>query len=61
MICNKFLLCVVVLVACCNSLSRAQNEDALRDIQLGMAGLKEAGQDPALLAQLFRDMQVCDT
>uniref|UniRef100_A0A7S2EJ90 STI1 domain-containing protein n=1 Tax=Trieres chinensis TaxID=1514140 RepID=A0A7S2EJ90_TRICV len=31
--------------------------DALYDVNLGMAGLKHASKDPALLAQLFQDMQ----
>jgi hypothetical protein len=34
-------------------------EDALRDMKIGMAGIQQAGDDPALLAQLMRDMQVC--
>jgi len=32
--------------------------DAIRDIQLGMAGMKQAAQDPVLLAQLVQDLQV---
>ena len=52
------ILCFIALQALCFSLASAQQDDALRDIQLGMAGLKEAGGNPALLAQLFRDMQV---
>jgi hypothetical protein len=35
--------------------------DAMEDIQVGMQGLKEAVKDPALLAQLIRDMQVIIT
>jgi hypothetical protein len=31
---------------------------ALRDMQAGMAGLKEASNNPAMLAQLMRDLQV---
>ena len=40
----------------------AQEEDpqaeALRTMQIGMQGLMQAGQDPALLAQLMQDLQV---
>ena len=32
-----------------------------RDVQMGMQGLMEAGQNPELLAQLFQDMQVRTT
>ena len=42
--------------------ARKNDEDttaqALLDLQAGMAGLKEATQNPALLAQLMRDLQV---
>jgi len=33
------------------------DEDALRDLQVGMAGLQEAAKNPALLAQLLQDLQ----
>lgn len=33
-------------------------DDSLRDIQVGMQGLAEAAKDPAVLAQLMKDMQV---
>jgi hypothetical protein len=46
----SFLLLVVAFCAA--------QRDAMEDIQLGMQGLKEAVKDPALLAQLIRDMQV---
>lgn len=35
-----------------------ETAQAIRDLQVGMAGLKEASQNPALLAQLMRDLQV---
>jgi hypothetical protein len=35
-----------------------EEEKAARDLQIGMQGLKQAGSDPALLAQLMRDLQV---
>jgi len=37
---------------------RDPQADAIRDIQLGMAGMKQATQDPVLLAQLVQDLQV---
>lgn len=37
-----------------------QEDQALNDLYAGMAGLKEAAQNPALLAQLMRDLQVRD-
>lgn len=49
-----FLVCVSLLAA---PLCFAQ-EDAERNIMMGMQGLAEAAKDPALLAQLVRDMQV---
>ena len=36
----------------------AAQDGTLRDIQLGMQGIMEAGKDPEALAQLMRDMQV---
>jgi hypothetical protein len=37
----------------------AQNrENALKDMHIGMQGLQQAGEDPAMLAQLMQDMQV---
>jgi hypothetical protein len=36
-------------------------DDALRDVQLGMQGWAQASKDPELLAQLMQDMQVCKT
>mmetsp|Transcript_19847 Transcript_19847/g.27545 ORF Transcript_19847/g.27545 Transcript_19847/m.27545 type:complete len:199 (-) Transcript_19847:176-772(-) len=35
----------------------AQEDDALRNMQMGMAGLQQAAKDPALLAQLMQDLQ----
>jgi hypothetical protein len=39
----------------------AQNKeaDAMRDLQLGLQGIQEAAKNPALLAQLMQDLQVC--
>jgi hypothetical protein len=34
------------------------DDESLRDLQIGMQGLKEAAQNPALLAQLMQDLQV---
>jgi hypothetical protein len=32
---------------------------AIRDMQLGFAGLQQATSDPVLMAQLMQDLQVC--
>jgi hypothetical protein len=34
------------------------SDNAMRDLQIGMAGLKEAANNPELLAQLMHDLQV---
>ena len=34
------------------------HHDPLRDIQIGMQGLAQAGKDPAMMAQMLQDMQV---
>ena len=47
---------LILAIATLSSFITAQ--DALRDIQAGMEGLKQVGKDPELLAQLMRDMQV---
>lgn len=49
------LLAVSVLAA----VTAQQYDDATANIQIGMQGLMEAGKDPALLAQLMQDLQVC--
>ena len=36
----------------------AAQDAALDNLKIGLEGLKQAGQDPALMAQLMRDMQV---
>ena len=61
----KSILSLFMLVACLFTVSFAKKKDdddaaarAARDLQMGMAGLKEASQNPALLAQLMRDLQV---
>jgi hypothetical protein len=50
---------VLILLPCICLLAQAQDFDATQNIQLGMQGLMQAGSDPALLAQLMKDMQVC--
>lgn len=55
----KFLLLLACIVAV--SFAKKKDEDAeaaLRDLHMGMAGLKEASNNPAVLAQLMRDLQV---
>lgn len=32
--------------------------DAIRDMQMGFAGLQQAASDPVLMAQLMQDLQV---
>jgi hypothetical protein len=48
------LMCLTTLPA-----AKAEEEDAaLRDLQIGMQGLKEAAKNPVMLAQLLRDLAV---
>ncbi len=57
----KLILSCFLLLACLVTTSLAKKEEeesALRDLQIGMAGLKEAASNPALLAQLMRDLAV---
>ena len=57
----KSILSFFVLMVCLMTSFAAKKEDdesALRDLQIGMAGLKEAASNPALLAQLMRDLAV---
>ena len=35
-----------------------EGDAALRDLEIGLAGLQEAAKNPALLAQLMQDLQV---
>jgi hypothetical protein len=64
MISLKSLFSVLFLLVCIATTTYAKRKDdeeaatALRDLQTGMAGLKEASQNPALLAQMMRDLQV---
>lgn len=62
----KNLFTALLLVVCLASSAFAKKKDdedkmsqAARDLQMGMQGLQQAGSDPALLAQLMRDLQVC--
>jgi hypothetical protein len=58
------LLFLLVSVATTAFARRKDDEEAaqqaLRDLQIGMNGLKEAGSNPAMLAQMMRDLQVGD-
>jgi hypothetical protein len=60
----KSLLSLFLILACLVAVSlgkKQEDEDqALKDLYAGLAGLKEAAQNPALLAQLMRDLQVSD-
>lgn len=55
-----FTLLFVVLACATTAFAKKKEEEdaALRDLHTGMAGLKEAASNPALLAQLMRDMAV---
>ncbi|KAL7569349.1 hypothetical protein ACA910_016891 [Epithemia clementina (nom. ined.)] len=48
---------LILVLATFSGFTLAQDRDVLLDIQMGMEGLKQAGKDPELLAQLMRDMQ----
>jgi hypothetical protein len=50
----KFQKIVFITLSSAWSLVAAQN----RNVQMGMEGLMQMGQDPELMAQLFQDMQV---
>jgi hypothetical protein len=52
-------LIILLSLSCILLVTTAQDYDALTNIQLGMQGLMQAGSDPAMLAQLMQDMQVC--
>jgi len=55
----KSLLSVCLLFSNSVFADRGEDKDAdaLYDVQLGMAGLKQASKDPTLLAQMIQDMQ----
>jgi hypothetical protein len=54
----SILVVLVCLFAVVYAKKKEQEDQALNDLYMGMAGLKEAAQNPALLAQLMRDLQV---
>ena len=57
----KSILSLFVLLMCLGTLTVAKKEEedsALRDLQIGMQGLKEAASNPAMMAQLMRDLAV---
>ena len=62
----RTLLSVTVGISCLFASTEAKKKDedainqAMRDMQAGMAGLKEAANNPAMLAQLMRDLAVSD-
>lgn len=59
----KSIFSVLFLLVCFVATSTFAKDDedaaaqAMRDLQMGMQGLKEASSNPALLAQLMRDLQ----
>lgn len=59
----RSLFSFLVLLVCFVAATKAKKDDdenaqAIRDMEIGLAGLKEAQNNPALLAQLMRDLQV---
>lgn len=56
MMVRSFLVGLTVMAGVATAQDAAA--EALRDMQIGMQGLKQAGSDPALLAQLMQDLQV---
>jgi endonuclease/exonuclease/phosphatase family metal-dependent hydrolase len=58
------LISVCLTISCLFVVSEAKKDDeeatarAIRDMQAGMAGLQEVSNNPAMLAQLMRDLQV---
>ena len=58
-----FTLFIVLafIAAVASAKSTEEDDEALRDLYTGMAGLKEAASNPQMLAQLMRDLQVSDT
>jgi hypothetical protein len=63
---NNLLSLLFLLVSVATTAFARKKDDeeaaqqALRDLQIGMNGLKEAGSNPAMLAQMMRDLQVGD-
>mmetsp|Transcript_7079 Transcript_7079/g.10162 ORF Transcript_7079/g.10162 Transcript_7079/m.10162 type:complete len:200 (+) Transcript_7079:160-759(+) len=53
----RFLVSLVVVVGPAFAEDLSSEEQAMKDLQVGMAGLKEASKNPALLAQLMQDLQ----
>jgi len=59
------LISICLTFSCLFVVSEAKKKDdeeatarAIRDMQAGMAGLQEVTNNPAMLAQLMRDLQV---
>ena len=57
------IITITLVISSLFVLSHAKDDEdvtaqAIRDMQAGMAGLKEASKNPAMLAQLMRDLQV---
>ena len=54
-----FRTAIVLAVTVLAAVVVAQEDyDAMDNIQIGMQGLMQAGKDPAVLAQLMKDLQV---
>jgi hypothetical protein len=63
----KFILSLFMLLTCfvVVTVAKKNKEEetahAIRDMKMGMAGLQEAASNPAVLAQLMKDLQVCSS
>ena len=57
----KYFKSIITLSVLLFAPAYAQDKEAeaLRDLQLGLQGIQEAAKNPALLAQLMQDLQVC--
>ena len=61
MISIKSLVSILFVLVCVAVAKKDENDEmakAIRDLQIGMSGLKEAANNPAILAQLMQDLQV---
>jgi hypothetical protein len=66
MISLKTILSVFIILACFVAIAVAKKDEedstaqAIKDLKVGMDGLEEASSNPAVLAQLMKDLQVSE-
>lgn len=66
MISLKSILSVFIILACFVAITVAKKDEedstaqAIKDLKVGMAGLQDASSNPAVLAQLMKDLQVSE-